>query len=135
MSVRIAITAVALTILCSSCVSDSAKRNEHGILEYQPVASPPDGVEIKLIQSPNAPAQYQMWIRPQGDGSAHWPSRELQLRVSQWNFISKEQCRGKRINIIDGPGPITFTSEFCSPDPGEPDCGIANISGDFSCEN
>lgn len=134
MRVLFALAAIAFTILCTSCVNHSAWRNEHGILEYRPVASAPEGVEIKLIQSPNAPAQFQLSIRPKGDGSAHWSSRELQLRISQWHSASVEQCKGKAITVIHGPDNTTFVPEYCSPDHGESDCGVASISGDFSCE-
>jgi hypothetical protein len=131
---RVPASIVVTALLCGSCTGFGVpKRNEHGILEYQPVATAPDGAEIKLIQSWNAPAKFQMLIRPRGDGTAYWPSNELELRYSQWQAAVAAQCGASGVTIFHGPDATSFTPDYCYLAAGDPSCGITSVGGDFSC--
>ncbi len=131
---RLLASVLVLDLLCSSCAgTGSPKKNEFGILEYQPAAPSPDGVEVKLIESSNAPAQFQMLLRPKGNGTAYWPSAELELRMSQWHGAVKAQCGIHSVTIFHCPDTTSFTPNYCYLAPGDPSCGITSVVGDFSC--
>jgi hypothetical protein len=131
---RVPVTVLMLILFCTSCAGiSSPKSNEHGIFEYQPVATAPDGVEIKLQRSWNPPAQFGMLLRPKGDGTAYWPSSELELRVSQWRDAVKAQCGAHTVTVFHGPDTTSFTPDYCHLASGDPNCGITSVGGDFSC--
>ncbi len=134
MKILYSILFLLLSFLITSCASDKQSFvNEHGIVEFHSRAIARVGVEVKLIKSPNPPAMYQMWIRPVGNGLAHWSSSEKGQRVAMWQEVVKEECGERSVTIVHGPDATGFAPEYCTPDPGETDCGLASITGDFIC--
>jgi hypothetical protein len=109
--------------------------NIHGIYEYEDLSRPRRGIEVKLIESPNAPAMYQMLIRPVGDGTVTWPFSEQEQRVKLWYDISEEQCEHRGLQIFHSPSVGSISEEYCGTSFRNIPCGISGISGDFSCKN
>jgi hypothetical protein len=108
--------------------------NVHGIYEYEDLSRPRRGVEVKITESPNPPAMYQMLIRPVGDGFATWTYSEEEQRVKLWYDISEEQCGHKGLKIFHPPSVGSVLDGYCGTSSEDIPCDISGISGDFSCK-
>ena len=61
------------------------------------------------------------------------PNSEIPAVLALWKTLAKEQCRGKKVQIIRSPEPILVTSQRFCPNFVQKSGYFSDVAGDFAC--